>query len=541
MAQTKIRFCAIAAGHLLVICIAMGTVQATDRPNRDASKAVATPKWLDPLIDPVVLTASESAPRKGRRHRFAPRRGPVHGKLVNNSNTSNGSPAFAIVDRYGGVLRYVEPVEGTNLDPHLGQIVGVRHDIGDILLASQLALPAVADSSGIRLAQFEEALPPGEEMVGGPNGVNHEGPVYLDQLGDLGDCPSCQTNTCRRGGYCGDAIIDCGSPCCAPAPKYRMFADYLLWQPRSTEVAYAVPLSNGVPVGPTATADVDYESGFRVGLETLLSTCSWLSASYTHYEGSGTSSASIDPAAGNIFSLVTHPVTFDPAILGFEASASLGIDLRIIDIDYRRRVFSNSDCCGGCGDRVGCGDNCGGSCLGGCGPIRLNYVTGVRYAEFDQDFRSFQPLFGGNVDSLDRQLNARVDFRGAGPKFGFEVETRSCCCPAFIYARSYASFLAGQYEGIYTQSDEGAPVQAYNTWQKDRLAPVLDLELGLGFCGPRSTCLRNARFSVGYVTSYWFNAVTTDAFIEAAQFLNYVELGDTISFDGLAARAEIVF
>jgi hypothetical protein len=154
-------------------------------------------------------------------------------------------------------------------------------------------------------------------------------------------------------------------------------------------------------------------------------------------------------------------------------------------------------------------------------------------------------LFDEKDDAIDRQLTASVEFQGAGPKIGFEAETGSCYCPLFAYARTYASFMAGRYEGRYTQTDQGKDkkplFEGFNRWEKDRLAPVLDLEIGLGFIGPPGTCLCNSRFSVGYVASYWFNAVTTDAFIGASQFLDYIELGDTISFDGLAVRAEVTF
>ena len=66
------------------------------------------------------------------------KRSKLQAKLVRNSNKADGTPPYALVDRYGGVLRYVEPVDRLDLKPYLGKVVGVKHDTGDILLASQL-------------------------------------------------------------------------------------------------------------------------------------------------------------------------------------------------------------------------------------------------------------------------------------------------------------------------------------------------------------------------------------------------------------------
>ena len=68
------------------------------------------------------------------------RRG-VLARLVKNPHLSGGLPPFALTDQAGTIQRYVEPVEGTDLDLYLDQVVVVRHDTGRTLLASQLELP----------------------------------------------------------------------------------------------------------------------------------------------------------------------------------------------------------------------------------------------------------------------------------------------------------------------------------------------------------------------------------------------------------------
>jgi hypothetical protein len=37
----------------------------------------------------------------------------------------------------------------------------------------------------------------------------------------------------------------------------------------------------------------------------------------------------------------------------------------------------------------------------------------------------------------------------------------------------------------------------------------------------------------------WFNSATTNEFIRAVQQSNYVNLGDTLTFDGFVSRAEL--
>src|SRR5262249_55581478 len=65
-------------------------------------------------------------------------------RLVENPDQTNGAPPFAVTDQTGTVQRYVEPVPGIDLTPHIGQVVTVRNDTGTTLLASQLELPPEA-------------------------------------------------------------------------------------------------------------------------------------------------------------------------------------------------------------------------------------------------------------------------------------------------------------------------------------------------------------------------------------------------------------
>jgi hypothetical protein len=99
--------------------------------------------------DRVVLTLAAAmlfaAAAKGQPLQPLPRgplaQGPL-ARLVKTPDGSAGLPPFALADQSGTIQRYVEPVPGIDLVPYIDQIVSVRHDTGQILLASQLELPA---------------------------------------------------------------------------------------------------------------------------------------------------------------------------------------------------------------------------------------------------------------------------------------------------------------------------------------------------------------------------------------------------------------
>jgi len=207
---------------MMVACFVLSTLgvvvsEAADRPNRSTQSDMAAGRMMDSIFE---LKQQNPRPRVANRRpsrgRSAAGRPSLQGKLVNNPDQSDGTPPYALVDRYGGVLRYVEPVSHIDLSLHIGKTVGVRRDTGDTLLASQLALSAGggsrARSGGVQLVNFEETIAPGV-VVDGPV-VMHEGyapggqePIYLDEGLNFSGCPDCGS---RVG--CGN-YVGCGSAC----------------------------------------------------------------------------------------------------------------------------------------------------------------------------------------------------------------------------------------------------------------------------------------------------------------------------------------
>jgi hypothetical protein len=104
-----------------------------------------------------------------------------------------------------------------------------------------------------------------------------------------------------------------------------------------------------------------------------------------------------------------------------------------------------------------------------------------------------------------------------------------------------ASFLAGRFRGDYDQVSALAGDQAHTHYHSDRIVPVLDMELGVGW----TACKGKLRITGGYLLSGWFNAVTTPDFIQGVQNTNFTTNGnnlrDILTFDGLTARIEYRF
>lgn len=203
--------------------------QGGPTPDRAAGQMVDS--LFEPNAPANLVSKKVQPPRRGIQ------RPSLQAKLVRN-NAKDGTPAFALVDRYGGILRYVESVEKVKLEPYVGRIVGVRHDTGDTLLASQLILPPTTRTrpinNGVQQAAFQEPIPAGKPSketlleptpADEPELADESGETYTFREGeeiymgenapmyeegmDFGGCPHCESGTCslpmghgyRRGGH----------------------------------------------------------------------------------------------------------------------------------------------------------------------------------------------------------------------------------------------------------------------------------------------------------------------------------------------------
>lgn len=445
-----------------ILCFAISwSADAADGPNRLSSSDVAAGRFVDSLLSPR-MPMPGTRPSHPQRRPAMYRSGSLRGKLVHNPNAQSGEPEFALVDRYGKILRYVEPSRSVSLEAYLGQTVAVRHDTGRVLLASQLALPRSQSSprgdTGLQLVQHEEPIPAGEpvpadapeesikvkettqpapELYYEEGPVFEEGPIYLDGEYDdgldFGGCPSCGSYMCRQFGGCG-----IGSRGIAYA-----HAEYLLWwmegmnTPPLVIQFQNIDLTN--PAAPVVEGPVntiyggsrvleDERNGGRLtlgfwlddlgewGLEGDWLALSTLDDSFVAGERDGQV-----PALGDF---IGRPF-FNTGIIGGDLNSrgrsQEDVDTNRLDGTVRVDVESEfqsaglrlrqslccRDCNVGCGDCVGCGAGVGcGSPVGvGIGPLEGLAVL------LTQGTRRVDVLYGLRWASLDESLMVTEDLQ----------------------------------------------------------------------------------------------------------------------------------
>jgi hypothetical protein len=208
--------------------------------------------------------------------------------------------------------------------------------------------------------------------------------------------------------------------------------------------------------------------------------------------------------------LVLFPGTFNAGSTAQSATADYLIKFQLIDVDYQ--VVS---CCS---DRGWWG-----------------YMVGARAARLVQDFDATFPFAPPDGTTT---LNTSATFQGVGPSLGLEGERIICAGRGFrAYGKTSASFLVGSFHSSYFQNNQFNGVEVNTAMRDPRIVPVLDLELGLAWTGPGE----RLRISGGYLISAWFNSVTTPAWINSVQDLSFQPGSNTLTFDGLVARAELRF
>lgn len=336
------------------------------------------------------------------------------------------------------------------------------------------------------------------------------------QGGGATGCADCGPAGGCSGGQCsGFACRQSGCDPCRFGPRWFAFVDYLYLRPRDAEVAYGVPIDGPVDepddpkfqIGPTAVADFDYDSAFRLGFGVGLGNLMSIGTTYTHFETDASSSTSVLPG-DLIHTLVSHRQTDTASQRFLDAAADYRMDFDLVDVDFRRVVSC------GRGHQVTC-------------------LLGARYAGLQQDFVA--DFAAPNNEEI---VTTDVSFEGGGIRVGVDTEWYSSDRRCFVYSRSAASFVAGQFKGIYTQEDLFGQDVIYTDWQAGRIVTMLDLEVGFGFCSRNG----RTRASLGYLVSGWFNTVNTDEFIKAvAVTSDFTGLNNSMTFDGAVARAEIRF
>jgi hypothetical protein len=307
----------------------------------------------------------------------------------------------------------------------------------------------------------------------------------------------------------------CPAPCCVPCipcyPKFGFFGDYLLLRARNGDVAYAQPRSglgaNAVPVGPVGQVNPTYQSGFRIGGQLFCDPYSAIVTTFAWWESQNSSTLMTD-VPNSIHSLVQYPNTASARSTSLFSDGALGIRFRTADVVYRRYFYGNAY-----------GNN-------------LNFQAGLRYGHLGQNFDSDQQIVPGITNT-----NSRIKFDGAGLNFGLNGQQRCWNSGFMVYGSTGASFLAGSWRAQYQQNNTFLLREAATQWKDDRIVPILEAELGIGWISRTG----NIRLTSGYYMATWFNAVTTGQWINGVQNNNFTNIGGSIAFDGLASRLQFLF
>ncbi len=414
-------------------------------PNQITETDQSAGRFVDSLFDndapdsQLSEVLSQALGRPG--YKGAARRSTLRGRLVRNPDTENGQPPFVIVDRYGGVQRYIESVRGVDLEAYEGKIVGVRRDTGDTLLASQLNLPRThARDNPVQLAGHEELIEPGEASEEGPlivpEGVD---PLYLDEGPDeginFGGCPHCGGLVCNQSG-------------CAPGVRGIFYArgEYLQWWfsgmdipelvIEGTAIPGAPPQFNptGVLFGGNEILD-DSRDGGRIllGLWFDDQTRWAIEGDYlgfndldTHFSASGNGTT---PIIGRPFIDALNGVFArqDVSFPGIQGTVTVDADssFESAGLRLRHNLCCTEGCNTGCGDGVSCGSGiCGGGICGGSGCGEGIYgLEGCNnlFRILGRGTRHTDVLYGIRYAQLDESLRVREDLEviAADPPGGF--------------------------------------------------------------------------------------------------------------------------
>jgi hypothetical protein len=305
---------------------------------------------------------------------------------------------------------------------------------------------------------------------------------------------------------------------CAPVgcedngpPCLYLWGDYLYWIPRGGDVPFAQSV-NGVtpnqsPAGPVAETRPHYSPGFRTGVGFSLCDHSILEANFTYYRTNTFDAVQALPG-GNVAlrDLLVFPTTFNGAADSLTATARTETDFKFGDIDFKHLWCATPNYC-------------------------LFWVVGGRYARLNQYLQTNYVIAGSTV------VDANVTFNGFGGRVGVDGNYR---LPAnfFTYGRGFLNLLVGKFDAAYAQTNAFAGTQAATSLTDDRIVPILELEIGLGWC-----CWHDhIRLSAGYSFAGWFNTLTMNSLVQGVQNTNFTtntnNFRDVLTFDGLVCRAE---
>lgn len=309
------------------------------------------------------------------------------------------------------------------------------------------------------------------------------------------DAAANDAETCSQ---CGLKLPLCG------CVSVRAWGDWLYWQPRGADLGYAYPTDEafGRPLGPTVQVDHDYEpQGFRIGAGLSQDGgINELRGIFTYFNA-GTSGSAWAPAGQTLQTLLLAspvPLNADAATTSFAISNS-ELYLTTWDLDYVHQI------CTPCTDKS------------------LYGFVGARVGRLDQRV---------HVEYDRETVRVSPDLRGGGIRGGVGGSLRFG--KARLFGSAAASVMATGIDVEYLQNNRLAGRVVDYRQDIDRVVPVVDLQLGIAF-----DITEHLSISAGYDYSVWFNVVTPEAIVDAAQSGDFSgDIEDDLTFDGAFFRVE---
>ena len=309
----------------------------------------------------------------------------------------------------------------------------------------------------------------------------------------------------------------CPEPVCCPpwwAHRCGVMGQYLLLRPGDTDLVYTVEQNDVVPgsfpTGPMGIAAIEHSSGVRAGFSCCATECTSLIGSITYWEGDD--SSIIDRVGTNVLvPEVLHPSRVTAGAAGLQEAAEYEMRFGLADLAYRHLWKASSK-------------------------QALNWRAGFQYAGMEQQFQWAQTV-PASVAVGTFALDTDIDFSGFGMLAGLDYERRSCRTGLSCYGNVIGSAIAGKWKASYADSSQLLGGVVANTYDDFRVTPIVELELGLAWS---SKCGR-VRTNVGYMTSAWYNAVSSRAYIDAVREGRFIDIDETITFSGLVVGGEFRF
>jgi hypothetical protein len=292
--------------------------------------------------------------------------------------------------------------------------------------------------------------------------------------------------------------------------RFMVFGDYLFWTVHGGDVPFAQAFDGiipglSVPRGAVGVVSPEFESGFRLGAGVSLCEGQWVTGTFTYFvTHRGSQIAAPDPFV--LHNFLVFPNTATSAVDSLTSQADYRIRLYMADLDYHC-AFVNND------------------------HLMLNWVAGVRYAHLDQEVNNIFQITGTTT------IDSRVNFDGIGPRIGLDGQCH-LGCGFYGYTQGFFDLLLGQFRGNYVENNVFTGQVGQTSINANRVVPVLELELGVGWQSPKG----RFRVSGGYYVGSWFNVMTTTSFASAIGNTNFTTNGnnfrDNLVFDGFVARFE---